>query len=484
MTGNGIWSEGSGDLALVAQAGDQAVGAPEGVRFGGAFSFPVFLPRISSGGQSAFIGYLHGAGVNSANDSGVWIENAGSLRVVAREGEAATEGLRFGSPEFFVFNDLLVNNSGDVSFIADLTDSDANATIRESVWTARSGSLALIARDGARAPGTSKLFGNRPGGGNVTFSRISLNAAGETAFIGRLTGNGDGSGIWIADSASTQLIAQEGAPAPGAPAGVKFGPFAELSLNDGGQVAFIALLSGGVAATNDSGIWTSRQGSSSLVVRERDAAPAFTEGVNFAGFSSLALNSRGEVAFTGLLRGGGVNSTSDSGLWKASGGVLALIAQEGHIAPDTGGSAHFTAFGFTSEIVLNSIGRLAFLATLGGNGVNSFNNRGIWAEDMSGQLRLIVREGDVLQVGPGDFRTVSGLNFQGNGGIGDSRPIGFNDRGQVAFFAGFTDGSSGFFVSDSVAVPESPTAVLAALMCLAPSAVGRRWGSVSCRNVS
>jgi hypothetical protein len=57
------------------------------------------------------------------------------------------------------------------------------------------------------------------------------------------------------------------------------------------------------------------------------------------------------------------------------------------------------------------------------------NNEGIWATDRNGLLRLIVRKGDPVEVA-------------------------FNDRGQLAFGAGFTDGSSGIFISDLVAIPE------------------------------
>src|SRR5262249_17299913 len=89
------------------------------------------------------------------------------------------------------------------------------------------------------------------------------------------------------------------------------------------------------------------------------------------------------------------------------------------------------------------------VAFLGG----AYGHYGIFATDRSGTLHRIVGTGDVLEVAPGDFRTV------------DSRGIirfsagGFNDLGQVAFSALFTDGSSGIFVSNAVAVPE-PSAVL------------------------
>jgi len=82
------------------------------------------------------------------------------------------------------------------------------------------------------------------------------------------------------------------------------------------------------------------------------------------------------------------------------------------------------------------------------------NNRGIWAEDSSGVLTLIAREGDEIDVddGPGtDLRTIAALSFAGGTGNQDGRLSEFNDLGQLAFMIQFTDNSDGIFVSDLVA---------------------------------
>ena len=79
------------------------------------------------------------------------------------------------------------------------------------------------------------------------------------------------------------------------------------------------------------------------------------------------------------------------------------------------------------------------------------NDRGIWATDTSGALQLIARTGDQLEVAPGDFRTISDLDFVAATGNGDGRQSGFNNFGQLVFWASFTDGSQGVFVSNVVA---------------------------------
>jgi hypothetical protein len=57
----------------------------------------------------------------------------------------------------------------------------------------------------------------------------------------------------------------------------------------------------------------------------------------------------------------------------------------------------------------------------------------------------------MLEVAPGDFRTLSDLNFATASGNSDGRSSGFNNLGQLVFWASFTDGSQGVFVSNAVA---------------------------------
>jgi len=82
-------------------------------------------------------------------------------------------------------------------------------------------------------------------------------------------------------------------------------------------------------------------------------------------------------------------------------------------------------------------------ADLTGSGVDSTNNLGLWATDTNGLVELIAREGDLIQIAPGDFRTIKDLSLSD-----------FNNMGELAFLANFTDGSEGIFVSNAVATPE------------------------------
>jgi len=153
---------------------------------------------------------------------------------------------------------------------------------------------------------------------------------------------------------------------------------------------------------------------------------------------------------------------------------LALVAREGNQAPGTPEGVFFRSL---STPALNNAGQTAFSGFLAGTGVDGSNDRGIWAEDLQGVLTLIARTGDLLDVDDGlgtDFRTIRFLSFAGGTGNGDGRNRGFNDLGQFAFSATFTDGTSGVFVSNLVAVPEPTAWVLAVAGLLGLGVLRRR----------
>jgi hypothetical protein len=91
------------------------------------------------------------------------------------------------------------------------------------------------------------------------------------------------------------------------------------------------------------------------------------------------------------------------------------------------------------------------------------NDRGIWATDHMGALQLIARTGDLLEVAPADFRTIRELYFVAGASNSDGRPSGFNNLGQLAFWARFTDGTEGVFVSNRVITAEPASVALLAL---------------------
>ena len=93
------------------------------------------------------------------------------------------------------------------------------------------------------------------------------------------------------------------------------------SLNDAGQAAFRAKLTGtGVGTNNDSGIFRGSAGNLTLIVREGQLAPDGTnrfDSLVTPFFNVPALNNAGQVVFAAMLTGPGVGTTNHTGLFRA-----------------------------------------------------------------------------------------------------------------------------------------------------------------------
>jgi hypothetical protein len=411
----------------------------------------LFEPVINSAGQTAFYGGL------SDGTVGIWSEGSGSLALVARDGmqvSGAPEGVHhnFEALRDFFPNLPYLNDAGQTAFWANLTGEGVDNTNDWAVWSEGSGSLGFVARGGDPAPGT-------PEGVNYDSFLVQsgFNDVGQTAFFAFVTGDGvdpsNDQGIWSEGSGSLSLVARSGSPAPGTPDGVNIREFFyPAEINNEGQTLFSGWLTGdGVDVTNDEGVWLDTSGAVTLVARSGDAAPGTPDGVIFAPFSDLpanafrALNNAGQIAFRGKLTGTGVTSTNDHGIWVESDDSLELVARAGDLAPGTTAGVRFSGL---SRATLNDAGQIAFRGDLTGS---ASNNLGIWATDQDGALQLIVRKGSQIEVSPGVFRTINDLGFVTDSGNSDGRASAFNDLGQLVFWAKFTNGSQGVFVSSLVA---------------------------------
>lgn len=441
-----VWSEGSGNLALVARAGQAAPGTPAGGQFN-SFNGPTPLVNYANG-HTAFRGFLTG----TTTGDGIWSTGAGALTLVAREGLHAP-----GTPSNVRFNSFvlprgiapapLLNNAGQSAFAATLTGTGVNTTNDEGIWAERNGTLNLVARAGNQAPGT-------PAGVQFSFfgPDFSFNDAAQTAFLANLMGSGvtsaNNQGIYSEGSGALTLVARRGQQAPRAESGALFGDFNEPALNAAGQVAFVGALSG-VTTLSNRGIWTNRSGTLDLVVRSGSPAPGLADARTFTGFRTPVINAAGHLAFNASVIGPGVPSSD--GVWLERSGNLVPVAHEGSHAVGLPANVQFSSVG---PPVLNAAGQIAFWADVSGPGVSAANNRGLWATGPAGRLNLIVAEGQTVEIDPLDARTISTINLYANTGNEDGRRSSFNDRGQITFMLTFTDGSRGVFVSDQVVVPE------------------------------
>jgi hypothetical protein len=231
-------------------------------------------------------------------------------------------------------------------------------------------------------------------------------------------------------------------------------------LNAAGHVTFNGWLSGpDVTAANDNGIWSDVSGSLSLVVRAGDHAPGTPSGVAFQEISdtNVFFNGSGKIAFAAGLTGAGADATNSYGIWSNRSGAFGPVMREGDSAPGVNGKV----FGSFGNVFFNDAGQVAFRGYLSDPGVvsnwSSSAIDGLWGQDNAGNLHLIVLKGGQIEVTPGDVRTVKSFDYVDSSFDnlnGDGSSLAFNGRGQFAFHADFTDGSSGIFVSDVATIPE------------------------------
>ncbi|HWL94450.1 MAG TPA: choice-of-anchor tandem repeat NxxGxxAF-containing protein [Phycisphaerae bacterium] len=407
----GFWTESSDGLELLVRKGDPAPGTANGV------TFSDFTITVMNGeGRAAIFAVLAGPAVDTTNNLGIWSNGLSELALVARIGDAAPDTTEV----FTFFGAPTINDEGQVAFHGDLSGPAATNT---GFWSQASGSTRLIVRAGDAAPGTDP-----PLNFAFLFGDMDFNSAGELAFRGEL-GAMDDEGLWLV-SDDTSLVAR--GTAPGSEA--SFQNISGIALDADGEVAFFAGLFG-----DTTGIWSGNPDRLDLIALSGTPAPGTADGVTFASFAFPVIND-GRVAFVVEIEGPGIGPDNDGGIWSNRSGELAAVALGGEQAPDTAEGVTFADFGST---YMNAAGRLAVRALLAGEGVDDTNNVGTFVEYADG-LHLVARRGDEVEVAEGDIRTILSVE-PALGFNGPASP--FNDAGQVALFAQFTDDTYGVLVT-------------------------------------
>ncbi|MGH7132611.1 MAG: DUF7453 family protein [Phycisphaerales bacterium] len=176
-------------------------------------------------------------------------------------------------------------------------------------------------------------------------------------------------------------------------------------------------------------------------------------GVRFSNFDAPVLSPSGDTAFRGRLslHPAGISTTTDDCLVFVHTALPSpndpvLVAREGSQAP---GCPDGTLFDIFSLPNINSSGAVTFVGTLraGTGDVTAANNRGIWCwfrppstQQGDPTLRLILRNGQQIELAPGDIRTIQDFNILTGSGTDDGRRSSFADSGALAVWARFTDG--------------------------------------------
>lgn len=207
-----------------------------------------------------------------------------------------------------------------------------------------------------------------------------LNDQGKVAFVASIA-NSSTTGVWSEGGGSgLHLVTTSGATAPATPTNLRFESFGHLVINNPGQVAVEATISGpGLSAPKNYGLWiTDPSGQLQFVARDGAAPPGVPPGVVMDAFldtsygSSHAswpvLNDVGQTAFDGIIAGPGISDAARNreGLWSTtSGAVLAPIAIARDKSAGSAGGVDFISFG---QPTLNNHGLVAFVGYHAPNG--------------------------------------------------------------------------------------------------------------------
>ncbi|MDX1389107.1 MAG: SGNH/GDSL hydrolase family protein, partial [Acidobacteriota bacterium] len=424
---------------------------------------------------------------------GVFLRDAsGSFTLIAETGQAApgVPGGVFASN----FEDLVLNDAGDVMFTANLeigvggVDSSNNL----GLWYYHGGALMLVGREGSQAPGAApgELFTNNPTPllgrrGGAGFSWAARDPGGPLAappglwsvdtggVVGLVVRAGDpapgflggetigtfngrrviGPGlfgygatvvpvpgltaIWEEDDTTVEVRIAGGDPVPGGGGTVTFsGPSGIQAVNFESTMAFRTGLNNHPIGGN--ALVSQRDGDDPVLVAIRnDVAP----GASGATFNSLAtipfvVNGQGEVAFLAGVSGG------LNGLWTNTGGTLHNIVLEGQPAPGFSGDPFQSFFQFSAQgLHLNDRGELIFYGLVNGQ-LHLFHA----ATD--GTVSLIFERDQDFEISPGDTRTLTGFFVHEGEDAHDLPRRSLNTAGQLLVRLSFNNSTrSGLWLS-------------------------------------
>jgi hypothetical protein len=383
-----------GGPGLAFREGQQAPGAEPGV----VFDMFWYGADLNQHGEMAVQGLLRGPGVSSANNSGVWKGfDATTMQLVMREGQQApglAPGVVFGEivdETFARFQSTLFNEAGEVAAVVRLAGPGIAPNQNDwSAWLGDGGAPKLLARAGQST--TNPAGGPFAMGGNGSLT--SLNDLGQVTILGGTTQSGGG--LWVASAA-------DGLNQVSAPAGL--GKPIIGMINDNRVVAAFTSVGQYPAPVNNRVMRLYSSGASEVIIGP--LAPGSS--TQLEGMYPL-INARNEVAVFGRAGFGGALS----GIWtREENGPLVEVARTGDSVIGLMGNERLDFYsGAPYEFAFNNAGQVAFSAFIRDS--SPFLRLALFATDVDGQLRTILRGGSSIDVddGPGvDLRTVQSANF-------------------------------------------------------------------------
>ncbi len=447
---SGIWSEGVGGPGALAQVVREGAAVPGsgGTLFFGDFTesnFTFFGPEINDRGSVVFGYRILGAGVDPNHSIGIARQVNGTLQNVARPLQLAP-GLG-GATFLDILNIVNFSDNDEVGLVIDLTGPGINASNDETIWRSNAnGTFNLVMREGAAVPG--QPGSTYPGTGLVL---PQVNDVGELSWVSYL--NTPGGNLWTllrGAPGSPTIVAQEGQQTPLGPGTAFEGglfSFGQHSINNSGHTLFPQYAT--IAGQSKLGIWRRLGGVLQAVAVDGQPTPIGNFYTFLDGFTG-GLGKDGRVAFRGrATTGGSITDDNNSALFmRFANGATQVIAREGEPAPGLLFGATYDQLdqGITAEFV-NDRGQVCYNGLVRGVGVTAGTNYCLWGTRLISGPTLMLREGQVFEAAPGDFRLVSDFRFIFGSGTESGDRTAFNRLGQVAMRLEFSNGTEAIVVA-------------------------------------
>ncbi len=469
--GSGLWAFESGILRNVVQSGQTTPGLAASTVFGSMGS-----GVINEAGDIAFQTVVLDGLDSSRSGPAVWLEQSGQLKLVARYGQVFSQSSTrvFGGSPTDSWYGLSLNDHGDALFTSDYRIGSDLSIKRRGLWVANPDELKLIASEGASpfGPFSSVRF-------DTISQGLSIQTNSTTSFFATLEGPGiidsNSRAHWIVDESGLKTFARTGESFAELEDGVVPTSLGNLYLNDSGEGTWKAFLFGpGITSSNNDTMWVRSGESTQLVLRGGDSAPGTEADTIFRGFWPYLMTADGKAVFEGELAGPSVEGHSES-LWFYEKGVAEIKARVGFQAHGVGADVVYESF--VNRYAGSESGHVLFSGFLDGPGVDNSNDFGIWVIAPDGEINLLIREGDVIDIDADplaeSLATITYMDYSGISNGEDGKPSPINSFGTAVLTVGFADGREGILLAT---VPEP--SILGAVCFIA---CATRWPKRSVR---
>jgi hypothetical protein len=412
--GDGIWRLAGGSLSEIARESQAAPGLPG------------YLYSNLGGGQANgssdfyFVGAAHFP--NRDSIGALWREHSGQTSLLLKNGDIAPGLDGTTLVEASTLGAGPVDALGRTFVSTHLSGPTINPQQNDTITYWYDGSVFHPAvRNGDTVPGLS---------GHADIWSILSPRSGSASFI-TIANASRIYAIYSYDGTGLSSIALNNSPAPGIPGSNITNPRGGL-VSAGGTLLFQSGLTGGTSA-NNSALWRRVNGLVTLAARKGQSltSPAGwtmrgTDQNAIEVLQPLAVNDAGTTVF---LSAAGLGGDQKRALLVSDAGGVRSLVRDQDAWPGGGG-----VFGFYPTVPIaqvNSSGTLAFET-----------NGGVFGYDPSLGLLRVAAPGDMLQVAPGDLRTVLSASLGIPCDSANGTCSGLLDSGDLYFYAAFNNNTS------------------------------------------